>query len=403
MQKHVFLRNEPDLKTVICDGIHQGGNELGRANELLQSGSFGAPRSSPTAPAPLNWRWTGDLRSLFAARSGDRRRTSREPLLFLVLLWEGFFEVVEEAFGLFGDALEDLADLVGDGAQAFFEVVGLDADVGQFDLAHDGEQDESGDVGGIGDVGVRDVDVERGIALGRFGVAVVLEGDGADVEAEFVDGVFAGTLTGKDDAFEFHGVRVALVGFDDDELLDVDEHVVEVRRAAEQGAEAVVDVELRHIDEHFLLELRWVHEREIAHIDFAGEKADVDGADLQREPRDLFGADLDGDAGDEVAGKEDGHQKNNEPGKSPPEELFHAPVLTRFGRAIKPLVRWRRKGLRHRSRWRRPTSFKRANSLAVRSLADTIESARFVCAPECIGLCDDPAGAGDEARERHPD
>ena len=53
-QKHVFLRNEPDLKTVIYKCNSLGGKELRRANKLLQSGSFGAPQSSPTAPTPLN-------------------------------------------------------------------------------------------------------------------------------------------------------------------------------------------------------------------------------------------------------------------------------------------------------------------------------------------------------------
>jgi hypothetical protein len=52
--KHVFLRNEPDLKTVIYKCNSLGGKELRRANKLLQSGSFGAPQSSPTAPTPLN-------------------------------------------------------------------------------------------------------------------------------------------------------------------------------------------------------------------------------------------------------------------------------------------------------------------------------------------------------------
>jgi hypothetical protein len=41
LKKHVFLRNEPELKTVNCERILQATNELGRAIEFLHSGSFG--------------------------------------------------------------------------------------------------------------------------------------------------------------------------------------------------------------------------------------------------------------------------------------------------------------------------------------------------------------------------
>src|ERR1039457_5973598 len=52
-QKHVFLRNEPDWKTVSCECNRHGCNELGRANKLLQSGSFGALRAIQAIPALL--------------------------------------------------------------------------------------------------------------------------------------------------------------------------------------------------------------------------------------------------------------------------------------------------------------------------------------------------------------
>jgi hypothetical protein len=46
-QKHVFLRNEPELKAWNCERIIQGANELGRARKLFNSGSFGAEMTDP--------------------------------------------------------------------------------------------------------------------------------------------------------------------------------------------------------------------------------------------------------------------------------------------------------------------------------------------------------------------
>ena len=232
--------------------------------------------------------WNGLCgRRMWSGNSGSfsgKRVCARDQRLLLVGLLDGFFDAVEEAADGVAGAFEGLAGLGGGFAEVLFQVLGFDADVGEFDLAHDGEQDETGDVGGVGDVVVGGVDVEGDVALGHFGAAVVLDGDGADVDAKFIDSVLAGAAARGDDAFEFHGVGVALVGFDDDELFDVDEHVVDVGRAAEHGAEAVVDVKLGHVDEHFFLILGRVHELQVADVHFAGEEAEVDGTDLERKP-----------------------------------------------------------------------------------------------------------------------
>ena len=94
-----------------------------------------------------------------------------------------FFNTVEQTSDSTGRALERLSRLVRDIPEVFLQILSIDADVGQVDLAHDGQEYKAGDIGGIADVLVGGVDIQGDIALGRLGAAEILDGDRADVDA----------------------------------------------------------------------------------------------------------------------------------------------------------------------------------------------------------------------------
>jgi hypothetical protein len=92
LEKHAFLRNEPEFKTAIYECILQDCNELGRAKKLLHSGSFGAETASGVSveesgegrngarQRPLTHTTAASRRTrLNKLRVTDRHRTEPQP------------------------------------------------------------------------------------------------------------------------------------------------------------------------------------------------------------------------------------------------------------------------------------------------------------------------------------